>query len=174
MCLFVPSASNAAKLLHLLVCKKTAVFGKFCDTLWSWIECCAMVPICWWNTQIQHVLFINKAQFDLGGSLNSQNNILVCRKSYIDWLCFITWCQVCCKGSYDYWDHFFSLRQYVHLITLHSENMSNYESTLSKPHEQLTPKISVCILYRVVLVATNKQWTFMWPYIMINSYNKTN
>jgi len=36
--------------------------------------------------------------------------------------------------------------------------MSNYERTLSKPHQQITPPISVCILYTVVLMATNKQW----------------
>jgi len=37
--------------------------------------------------------------------------------------------------------------------------MNSYERTLSKPHQQITPQISVCILYIVVLVATNKQWT---------------
>lgn len=36
--------------------------------------------------------------------------------------------------------------------------MSNYERTLSKPHQQLTPQISVCVLYRVVFVATDEQW----------------
>jgi hypothetical protein len=37
--------------------------------------------------------------------------------------------------------------------------MTNYERTVSKPHQQFTPQISVCILYIAVLVATNKQWT---------------
>jgi hypothetical protein len=37
--------------------------------------------------------------------------------------------------------------------------MTSYERTLSKAYQQLTPQISVCILYRVVLVTNNKQWT---------------
>jgi hypothetical protein len=41
----------------------------------------------------------------------------------------------------------------VYYSMLHSENMSSYERTLSKPYQQLTPKIVLCILYRVVLVA---------------------
>jgi len=56
----VSSASNEANLPHFLS-YKTAVFGKLCDTLWSRIECCALVPTYWWNTQIQRVLFIRKA-----------------------------------------------------------------------------------------------------------------
>lgn len=36
--------------------------------------------------------------------------------------------------------------------------MTSYERTLSKPHRQISPQISVCMLYIVVLVATNKQW----------------
>ena len=35
--------------------------------------------------------------------------------------------------------------------------MTSYDRTLSKPHQQITPQLSVCILY-IVLVATNKQW----------------
>jgi hypothetical protein len=35
-------------------------------------------------TDSTHVLFINKAPFDLGGCVNSQNNILVFRNSHIN------------------------------------------------------------------------------------------
>lgn len=109
-------------------------------------------------TDSTHVLFINKAQYDLGGCVNSQNNILVFRKSHINQPVLLHDVKVAVTAAMIIGPNFLSLRQYVHINTLHSENMSNYERILRKPYQQLTPQISVCIVYRVVLVASSKQW----------------